>query len=261
MSALDGTFAAIGRGARDWFSMLGALSLVTARTVAALPRLNRRELRRELVHFGYGSLGLAVGVATLTGATVVLQTRLYVERFGARGFMGWAAGYAVLWELGPLLLGLLLAARVGARNAAELATLSVGGQIEGLRGVSLDPFGLLVAPRVVALILSSLALSSVAFSVAIAWEATAAYFALKLPLKAFWANFSDMLAPRDLASGVLKVLVFGVAISLISTTAGLRASGGARAVGQAAAAAVVSSCAAIFALDFLLTPLLSRWLA
>jgi phospholipid/cholesterol/gamma-HCH transport system permease protein len=222
--------------------------------------LNRRELARELVHFGHGSLPLAVGVATLTGATVVLQTRLYVERFGARAFMGWAAGYAVLWELGPLLLGLLLAARVGARNAAELATLTVGGQIEGLRGVSLDPFGLLVAPRVVALIVSSLTLSSVAFGVAIAWEAAAARLTLALPLKAFWANFSDMLSPKDLLGGVIKALAFGIAIALISTTIGLRATGGARAVGQAAASAVVSSCATIFALDFLLTPLLTRWL-
>jgi phospholipid/cholesterol/gamma-HCH transport system permease protein len=65
---------------------------------------------------------------------VVLQSALYVERFGARAFLGWASGYAVLWEFGPLLLGLVMAARLGARNAAELATMQVGGQIEGLRG-------------------------------------------------------------------------------------------------------------------------------
>ncbi len=252
--------AQVGRAVRDALAGLGALSLVTARTAAALPRMNRRELLRELVHFGNGSLWLALGVATLTGATVVLQTRLYVEHFGARAFVGWAAGYAVLWELGPLLLGLLLAARVGARNAAELATLTVAGQIEGLRGVSIDPFRLLVAPRVVALILSMLTLSSLAFVVAIAWEAAAAYATLSLAQKAFWANFADMLSPRDLLGGVIKAAAFGVAIALISTTAGLRATGGARGVGQAAASAVVQACAAIFALDLLLTPLLARWL-
>ncbi|MGQ0508182.1 MAG: ABC transporter permease, partial [Myxococcaceae bacterium] len=113
--------AATGKAVRDGVGSFGALAMVAARTIAALGRMNRAEFLRELVHFGHGTIPLAVGTATLTGATVVLQTRLYVEHFGARGFMGWAAGYAVLWELGPLLLGLLLAARVGARNAAELA--------------------------------------------------------------------------------------------------------------------------------------------
>jgi phospholipid/cholesterol/gamma-HCH transport system permease protein len=237
---------------------LGGNLLVMTRTAANLPRLNGAELARALVQFGFRSFPLAFGAATLIGATVVLQAGVYATKFGARIYTGWAAGFALLWEFGPLLLGLVMAARIGARNAAELALLTINGQIEGLRGISLDPFRILVAPRVVASVVSVLALSTSTFLVAIVWEAIAAYFTLQLPLRVFFEAFSDMLRWTDLLGGVAKTTAFGLAIAVVSTSAGLSASGGARGVGQASAKAVVSSCAAIFTLDFLLTPLLAK---
>ncbi|PTL85697.1 ABC transporter permease [Vitiosangium sp. GDMCC 1.1324] len=238
---------------------VGALTLVLARTVLGLVRMDRRELLRGLVQFGWGSLPLAVATGALTGATVVVQTALYVERFGARAVLGWAAGYAVLWEFGPLLLGLVMAARLGARNAAELATMQVGGQLEGLRGIGLDPFAVLVAPRVVAMTASMSGLSALTFLVAVLFESAAALFTLGLPVRSFFDSFEHMLHATDALGGMVKASTFGLAIALVSTAVGLRARGGARAVGQAAAGAVVLGCAAIFLLDFLLTTTLARW--
>ena len=122
--------------------------------------MSRREVLRGFVRFGWDSLPLTAMVAVLTGITVIVQTTVFVQHFGARGFVGWAGGYAVMWEFGPLLLGILLAARAGARNAAELALLEVGGQLEVLRGVALDPYALLVAPRVISLVRSVTLLSA-----------------------------------------------------------------------------------------------------
>ncbi|HEX8440926.1 ABC transporter permease [Archangium sp.] len=248
----------LGRETLDGVRAVGALGLVLARTVLGLARMDRRELLRGLVQFGWGSLPLTLATAALTGATVVVQTSLYVQRFGARAVLGWAAGYAVLWEFGPLLLGLVMAARLGARNAAELATMQVGGQLEGLRGIGLDPFSILVAPRVVAMTASVTGLSALTFLVAVLFEAVAAYFTLALPVRSFFDSFESMLHLRDMLAGVLKSGAYGLAIALVSTSVGLRARGGARAVGQAAAGAVVMGCAAIFLLDFLLTTALTK---
>lgn len=241
--------------------LAGGLALVAGRTVWHLPRLDLRETARALVLFGYRSLPLTFGIATLTGMTVVFQAGVYAEKFGARLYAGWAGAYAVLWEFGPILLGQLMAARIGARNAAELALLKVNGQIEGLRGISLDPFGLLVAPRVVASAVAVSCLASVTFLVAILWEVVAAYFTLHLPLRVFLEAIADMIRPADFLGGLIKATAFGIAISIVSTTVGLSAQGGARGVGRAAARAVVYSSAAIFALDFLLTAPLARWLS
>jgi phospholipid/cholesterol/gamma-HCH transport system permease protein len=62
----------------------GSLGLVIGRTLLHLPRLNLRETARALVLFGYRSVPLALGVATLTGLTVVFQAGVYAEKFGAR---------------------------------------------------------------------------------------------------------------------------------------------------------------------------------
>lgn len=250
-------FAAVGETTLVATRGVGMVALVFGRTLLHLPRLEWREFWRGMLHFGVNSLPLTLGVATVTGATVVVQSALYVQRFGARQYLGWAAGYAVLWEMGPLLLGLMMAGRVGARNAAELATLTVGGQLEGLRGISLDPFRLLVAPRVLAIVVSLMLLSTIAMAVALWVEASAAAVALDLPRAVFFGSFDDMIRLGDLIAGGTKTAAFGLAIALVSTATGLSAAGGARAVGNAAASAVVRSAAAIFTLDLLLTPLLA----
>ena len=248
----------LGRFALAVVGGAGKLGLVVGRTLLYLPRLDRQELLRALVLFGFRSLPLTLGVATLIGATVILQAGIYAERFGARLYTGWAAGYSVLWEFGPLLLGLVMSARIGARNAAELALLKVNGQLEGLRGISLDPFRILVAPRLVASAIAVGALATLTFLVAVFWEAIVAFLMLRLPLRVFFSAFSDILRTGDLYGGLAKSVAFGIAIAVVSTAVGLSAQEGSRGVGRAAATAVVACCAAIFFLDFALTPFLAR---
>ncbi|RYZ47090.1 MAG: ABC transporter permease, partial [Myxococcaceae bacterium] len=88
----------LGRSVLGAVEGVGALALVAGRTAWALPRLERRELARGLVQFGYGSLPLALATAAMAGVIVVVQAGIYIQRFGARAFLGWAAGYGVLWE-------------------------------------------------------------------------------------------------------------------------------------------------------------------
>lgn len=258
MRLLAPVVAFAGEHALVLLQRLGAAGLVAARTVARLPRTDGLELKRKLGEYGWGSMPLVLWVATLTGATVILQSALYVERLGARSFLGWAAGYSVFWEFGPLLLGMLMAARIGAQNAAELALLRINGQIEGLRGISLDPVAVLVAPRVLAIFAVVTLSSVISFLFAILWEIAAAVVTLALPPRAFLASFAMQLSATDMAAGMVKSGAYGLAIALVSTSIGLTASGGARGVGRATAASVVWSCAAIFTLDFALTPPLTR---
>lgn len=249
---------AVGAFALWVVRLTGALGLVLARTVLHLPSLDRRELLRSIVLFGYRSLPLALLAAMLIGSTVVLQAGVYAVKFGTRLFTGWAAGYALMREFGPLLLGLVMAGRIGARNAAELALLTINGQIEGLRGISLDPFRILVAPRVIGSAISITALGSVSFLIAVLFEAVSAFYSLRMPLRVFFQSFTEMLWLSDFLGGITKTFAFGLAIALVSTVAGLRATGGAVGVGRAAASAVVMSCGSIFSLDLLLTPILTR---
>lgn len=239
---------------------IGAGAVLTGRVLARLPSMRWPELLRSTGRLGADSLPLVLISAVVTGTMLVLQTQLYVERYGARTLLGWAASFGVLWELGPLLLGLMLAARAGAQNAAELASLKTSGRLEGLEGVALDPLALLVAPRMAALLVSSAALSAIFFAVAIAFEMAAAFATLDLPIQVFTGSLAMLLGPKDLLAGVVKSAAFGSAVAVISSLSGLRARGGARAVGDATALSVQRSAAAIFGLDFALTQALTALL-
>ncbi len=232
---------------------LGGMTLVVGRAARALPSIDRRELMRSLVQFGYGSLWLTVVVATFIGGILVLFANVNVQRYGAKAVLGWAAGYSILREFGPLLLGLVMAGRIGARNAAELAAMKLGGQLEGLQGVGVDPFALLVAPRVVASAVSIGALGMLCSAIAIVSSAVFALGLLQVEWSTFFNAFSAQLGWRDLGAGLTKSVAFGVIISLVSTRCGLIARGGARAVGRAAALAVVASAASLSAADWLIT--------
>lgn len=237
---------------------IGLYALVAARTLRSLPGMNRRELYRALANFGFSSIPLAFILALLTGLMVIIQTNLYVQHFGARSFVGWGAGYAAVCEFGPLILGLVMAGRVGCRNAAELASLQVGGQLDGLRGISLDPYPVLIAPRATAIVASMGCLAALVFATSVGCEAITAYFVNAIPLRTFLDGFAESLTVPDVLGGWTKCVAFAAAIALVSTVAGISAFGGAKAVGRAAASSMVASSIAVFGLDFVLSSLLSR---
>lgn len=252
------TLRLLGRLGLDALRQIGGVVLVTARATRALFRLDRRELMRSLAHFGFGSLPLVLAVAVFIGGILVLLSNINVQRYGAKAILGWAAGYTVLREFGPLLTALVLTGRIGARNAAELASMSLGGQLEGLRGVGVDPFALLVAPRVVASALCIGALGLVSSLVAVLAAALFGQALLQVEVDLFFRSFAALLSWRDVAAGFAKTLVFGTVISIVSTRCGLAAKGGAQAVGRVAATSVVANAALLSGLDWLLTVLLER---
>ncbi|MDR0964946.1 MAG: ABC transporter permease [Myxococcales bacterium] len=240
---------------------IGSMGLVLGRTVRALPRLDPREVLRSLVHFGFDAMALACVLGVFVGFILVLFSNIIVTRFGLKSLFGWASGYAVLREMGPFMTALVMAGRIGARNAAELGAMRIGGQLEGLRGVGVDPFALLVAPRVVASALAVTGLGLVASLVAILASIAFGWAVSDIAPATYLTSFEARLYVADLNAALVKLFCFGATISLVSTQVGLQARGGAQAIGQVAAKAVVVSAAALTALDWLITFVTSRVLA
>jgi phospholipid/cholesterol/gamma-HCH transport system permease protein len=95
--------------------------------------------------------------AFFAGGLMMLQTGPFVKKLGATSLAGWGAGYAVLREIGPILIALMFSGRVGANNTAELSTMTVTEQLDGLRALAIDPVRFLVVPRVIAMIVTLVA--------------------------------------------------------------------------------------------------------
>ena len=239
--------------AAEAFRETGALGFIAARTFRALPRLDPKEVLRAAAAFGSDALSLALVIGIFVGFILVLFSNLVVSRFGVRSLFGWASGYAVLRELGPLVTSLVMCGRIGARNAAELGAMKIGGQLEGLTGVGVDPFAFLVAPRVLASALAVTALGVISSLTAIVSSIGFGFIISGIEPSTFMMSFTARVHPADLAAALVKLSVFGTAISLVSTQTGLTARGGARAIGSVAAQAVVQSAAALTCLDWGIT--------
>jgi phospholipid/cholesterol/gamma-HCH transport system permease protein len=217
------------------------------------PTLDGRELVRNLYKMGYRSVPIVTMTALFVGALMVIQFAPFVKQYGARGLVGWGTGYAVLREVGPLLIGLMFSGRVGANNAAELGTMTVTDQIDGLQALSIDPVRYLIVPRVLAMMITLAVMTMIGDAVAIAGVMIAGHAILDIHPLTVWYSLVENIALADFLHGMGKALVFGAAIALTSCYYGLTVRGGAVGVGRAVNAAVVSAAVSICFLDFLMT--------
>jgi phospholipid/cholesterol/gamma-HCH transport system permease protein len=237
---------------------VGGLVVLSGRLLARLfpPRVDRYELLRNLHKMGVRSLGIVAVTAVFTGAIMVIQAAPLVTRFNASWVIGWGAGFATLREVGPLLIALMFSGRVGANNTAELGTMVVTDQIDGLRALAIDPLTYLVLPRVLAMISMLFVLTVIGDVVAIGGAIAAAKVLLDVDPRSFINSLVTLLTTWDLATGLIKSVIFGAMIAITSCHFGLTVKGGAPGVGRAVNASVVAAASGIFILDYFSTYLL-----
>lgn len=236
----------------------GGIVVLTGQVLRALvpPRLDRRELVKYLYKMGNRSVPIVVLTAFFAGGLMTLQTGPFVKKFSATGLAGWGAGYAVLREIGPILIALMFSGRVGANNTAELATMTVTEQLDGLRALAIDPIRYLVVPRVIAMIVMLVALTAMGDLVALLGAAAVGRSMLGIEWATMFHSFVDNLEPYDFLHGIYKSIAFGAAIAVSSCYFGVTVRGGAVGVGRAVNAAVVAAAVSIMLLDFFLTYLI-----
>ena len=251
----------LGTGAIRVAQDVGGIVVLTGQVLRALvPRpgaagawIDGRELVKNLHKMGNRSVPIVVLTAFFAGALMVVQAGPFVKKFGATGVAGYGAGYAVLREIGPILIALMFSGRVGANNTAELSTMTVTEQLDGLRALAIDPVRFLVVPRVLAMIVMLVALTVIGDLVALAGAALIGRLMLDIDFSTMYQSFTQYLKPYDFLHGVYKSIAFGVAIAMTSCYFGVTVRGGAVGVGRAVNAAVVAAAVSIMLLDFFLT--------
>jgi len=248
----------IGAGATRVAQETGGIVVLTWQVLRALvpPRIDRRELFKNLHKMGNPSDAIVALTAFFAGALMALQSGPFVKKFGATAIAGYGAGYAVLREIGPILIALMFSGRVGANNTAELATMTVTEQLDGLRALSIDPIAYLVVPRVIAMMVMLVALTAIGDLVALVGAAAVARVMLDIEWSTMYYSMADNLKPWDFLLGIYKSVAFGGVIAMSSCYFGVSVRGGAVGVGKAVNAAVVAAAVSIMLLDFLLTYLL-----
>ena len=212
-------------------------------------------ISKQLLKIGFYSLPVVGLTAIFSGAVMALQSYSGFSRFNAESTIATVVVLSITRELGPVLAGLMVAARVGASMAAELGTMKVTEQIDALKTLSTNPIRYLVVPRLIATIISLPLLVLIADIIGVMGGYIVSIYSLNFSAESYIANSFKFLEISDVILGLVKALFFGIAIAIISCFYGYNSRGGAEGVGFATTNAVVYSSIAILLLNYIITGL------
>ena len=200
---------------------------------------------------GVGSIPLVALVSFFIGLTMALLTGYQLRPYGQESLVPSLVAIGFTRELGPLMTGIMVAARVGAAYTAELGTMTVTEEVEAIEAMGLGPLRLLVSPRVLAVFLLMPCLSVLSNVMALTGGSLISLWAFDIPFQGFWQSSLENLFIRDIVAGVLKSFLFGLIIGLIACYKGLSVRGGAAGVGTATTSSVVTAITTVIGFDTL----------
>ncbi|HEX8411067.1 MAG TPA: ABC transporter permease [Thermoanaerobaculia bacterium] len=220
------------------------------------PPYDVKEWFRQMVRVGVDSIPVVFLTTMFTGMVLALQTYTGFARVNAEQFVASVVALAMLRELAPVLVGLMVAGRIGSSMAAEIGTMRVTEQIDALKALATEPIQYLFVPRVIAGVIMLPFLCVLGDALGIYGGYLVAVKLLKTNPVIYKQNTFQFLAMTDVFSGLIKAGVFGLILTLTGCVRGYSTTGGAEGVGRATTNAVVSASLIILLTDFFLTKLL-----
>ena len=245
----------LGRMTLALLATIGAVTSFAARAIrqGLQPPYYRQQILRQMLEIGYYSLPVVGLTAIFTGMVLALQSYTGFARFSAESAIPNVVVVSLTRELGPVLAGLMVAGRVGAAMAAEIGTMRVTEQIDALTTLSTNPFKYLVAPRLIAGIVTLPLLVLIADIIGVLGGYLVGVYKLDFNDATYLRNTVDFLQFQDVFSGLVKAAVFGFLITLMGCYHGYTSKGGAQGVGAATTNAVVSASILILTFNYFIT--------
>ncbi|MEW5852321.1 MAG: ABC transporter permease [Myxococcota bacterium] len=255
MRTLSELLASAGRAALGIVETAGLMALLAWRAMGTLLRVSvpLREILKQVHANGATSLPVIIIASICVGCIVAVQGMDYAQRYSAPEVYGWAAYFAACREVGPLLLGLSLSARLGAQNAAQLAALTVTERVDAMKALGVDTTSVWVTPRLIAMPIAATVLMLWMDGISLVSATVFAWIAGGVTPWTTWASIMRYALLSDLLLGLEKAAVYGLFAALTSTALGLAARGGADAVGTAVMKTAVTSLLVISAVHYALT--------
>lgn len=250
--------ASIGQVFINFVQSTGRVGLFILEAAARLFQrpLYIHQILKQFLHIGYFSLPVVGLTAISSGMVLALQSYTGFSRFSAEGAVATVVVLSMTRELGPVLAGLMVAGRMGASMAAEIATMRVTEQLDALTTLSTNPLKYLVAPRIIAGLLMLPILVLVADVIGVMGGYLVSVYQLNFNASNYLQQTLKYLEVKDVISGLIKASVFGVIISTMGCYHGYYSGRGAEGVGRATTNAVVSASILILFMNYVLTALL-----
>ncbi|RYG42324.1 ABC transporter permease, partial [bacterium] len=213
------------------------------------------ETLNQMSFVGIASVPIVVLTCFFSGAVLSLYLSQFLRQYGASNFVGATIGLVVTREVGPVLAGIMVAARGGSAMAAQIGSMSVTEQIDALRMLSVHPTNYLVIPRLLAGLFMLPVLTLVSMWAGVSGGMLVAYTE-NIPTRVFLQSLQAYVKPEDILKGMAKGPFFGLIVAVVACQQGMRTKNGAVGVGQATMNTVVISMVLIYIANFLLARVL-----
>ncbi len=240
---------------------IGSALILTYRAFASLPtapRIIKRVV--EQAYLGsYTSLPIVVILCFFIGAVLALQTGISVNNLNMQAMIGTLVGESMTRELGPVMVAILLAGRVGSATTAELASMKVYQEVDALVTMNIPPERFLVLPRLLAVLLFMPLLAMTGIVIGWLGGMVVCHFVqfIDVSPEIYFRSLKQFLSREDLIHGLVKSEIFGFVVILTACNTGLRTRGGPREIGAAVTRSVVLSLILILVLDYFITKVLA----
>lgn len=256
----ESTVAQIGRAtievkneAKGILDFLGSMVLAGVALVRQPRAGHWKEVAPLMEKTGADAVPIVLVINFLVGFVMAFQSAKQLKMFGANVYVADLVGISLTRELAPLMTAIIVCGRSGAAFAAELGSMKVNEEIDALRTLGLTPFGWLVVPRTLALVLVVPFLTLMADFIGVLGGLVVAITDLDLTPHGYVIETLEAVHGWDIVTGLIKSVVFATAIALIACQQGFAASGGAEGVGRRTTSTVVTCLFALVLVDSLFT--------
>lgn len=218
------------------------------------------ETMEQLYAIGVGSVFLITLTGLVSGQGLALAFSQELADFGAKDYLGRVMALTILRELGPILTGLMVAARVASGITAEIGTMKSTNQLDALVSFGIDPIRKIARPRLIALFISVPALTVLCDTVGLIGGWIIGIFITNVSSNMYWAAAQSNISFGSIAIGLVKPVIYGLIIAYIACYRGFTAQGGTKGVGRATTNSVMMASITILVANFLITKTLGAWL-
>jgi phospholipid/cholesterol/gamma-HCH transport system permease protein len=251
--------AAIGESAERQVGYLGDLTVLLGRSLNAMARspLKRSRMLQRGIHqamaVGVGAIPIVSLITFFVGVIIALQGAYELQRLGAMQLVASVVAISITRELGPLVAAIVVIGRSGSAFAAEIGTMRVTEELDALETMALDPVAFLVAPKFLAMALMMPCLAIWSDFMGVLGGALFGVIGGGYTFGGYLIATSEALLFRDLSSGCIKSVVFGMVITAVGCHEGFATGAGAEEVGRSSTRAVVISLLLVVLIDLVFT--------
>ncbi len=207
----------------------------------------------HFVEYGVRSLPIVGMICFLIGIIIALQASYTLDQWGANRYIADLVAVSALRELAPLMTAILIAGRCGSAITAEIGTMKVNEEVDALEVMGVNPIKYLVAPKFVAMVLAVPAVTVLGMAIMIIGGWASSVFVVGVDSVIYVTQTLGAVVEKDLVTGMVKSVFFGLAICWVGVYRGFQVEGGAEGVGRQTTASVVTAIFLIIIVDLLFT--------